>query len=69
VQSLKRMKLKSYFTESYKELVHKTTWPTWAELQTSSIVVMIATAILALIIFVMDFSFEKIMNFIYKLIY
>ena len=63
------MKLKSYFTESYKELVHKTTWPTWSDLQTSAIVVMIATVIIALIIFAMDFSFERIMAFIYKLIY
>jgi len=63
------MKLKSYFTESYKELVHKTTWPTWADLQTSSIVVMIATFIIAMIIFVMDFSFEKIMDVVYKLLY
>jgi len=63
------MKLKSYFVESYTELMHKVTWPTWSELQSSSIVVMVASLIIALIIFAMDFSFEKIMNFVYGMFY
>ncbi len=63
------MKLKSYFTESYNELMHKVTWPTWTELQSSSIVVMIASVIISLIIFAMDFTFEKIMNFVYSMFY
>jgi len=63
------MKLKAYFTESYSELVHKVTWPTWAELQNSSIVVMIASLIIALIIFAMDISFENIMAFVYSLFF
>jgi preprotein translocase subunit SecE len=63
------MKLKTYFTESYNELVHKVTWPTWAELQNSSIVVMIASLIIALIIFAMDISFENIMAFVYSLFF
>lgn len=63
------MRLKVYIQEAYDELVHKVTWPTWKELQNSALVVMVASFIISLIIFVMDFSFENIMNFIYGLFY
>ena len=63
------MKLKLYFQEAYDELVHKVTWPTWKELQSSALVVMVASFIIALVIFVMDISFENIMRFIYGLFY
>ncbi len=61
------MKLKLYFQEAYNELVHKVTWPTWKELQNSTFVVMVASFIIALLIFVMDISFENMMNLVYKL--
>jgi preprotein translocase subunit SecE len=63
------MKLKVYVEEAYEELVHKVTWPTWKELQSSALVVMVASFIIALVIFVMDISFENIMGFIYGLFY
>ncbi|MBN1184689.1 MAG: preprotein translocase subunit SecE [Bacteroidales bacterium] len=62
------MKIVAYIQEAYKELIHKVTWPSWSELQTSSIVVMIASLIFALIVFVMDISFDKIMSIIYKML-
>ncbi len=43
--------------ESYDELVHKVSWPTWKDLQSSAIVVLIASVIIALLIFLMDFVF------------
>jgi preprotein translocase subunit SecE len=63
------MKLKIYLQESYDELVHKVTWPTWKELQSSALVVMVASLIISLIVFVMDLSFRNIMDFIYRLFY
>jgi len=66
---LKKMKLKIYFEEAYNELVHKVSWPTWKELQSSALIVMVASFIIALIVFVMDFSFENIMSFVYSLFY
>jgi len=63
------MKIKKYFQESYVELVHKVTWPTWSELQNSTTVVMIASLIIAISIWVMDYAFENVMGFVYKLIY
>ena len=63
------MKLKLYLQEAYDELVHKVTWPTWKELQSSALVVMIASFIISLVIFVMDLGFRNIMDFIYGLFY
>jgi preprotein translocase subunit SecE len=62
-------KIKEYFREAYDELVHKVTWPSWKELQSSALVVMVASFIIALVIFVMDISFENIMKVIYGLFY
>jgi len=62
-------KIKEYFKEVYNELVHKVTWPSWSELQNSMVVVMVASLIIALIIYVMDVSFTKVMEQIYKLFY
>ncbi|HYW94623.1 MAG TPA: preprotein translocase subunit SecE [Bacteroidales bacterium] len=59
-------KIKIYLQEAYNELVHKVTWPTWKELQNSAIVVMVATLIIALVIFAMDISFQNLLRLIYK---
>ena len=61
-------KISAYIKESYTELVHKVSWPTWEELQSSVIVVMVATVIITLLIFVMDFGFNTVMNLFYKMI-
>jgi preprotein translocase subunit SecE len=61
-----KFKLQSYARESYDELVHKVSWPTWSELQNSAIVVSIASLIIALIVFAMDSSFETLMKLFYK---
>ncbi|HRH65200.1 MAG TPA: preprotein translocase subunit SecE [Bacteroidia bacterium] len=61
-------KISAYIKESYTELVDKVSWPSWEELQSSVIVVMVATAIIGLLIFVMDFGFQAIMNLFYKMI-
>jgi preprotein translocase subunit SecE len=63
------MKIKLYFQEAFDELVHKVTWPTWKELQSSALVVMVASLIISLVIFVMDLSFRNMMEFIYGLFY
>jgi preprotein translocase subunit SecE len=63
------MKIRLYFQEAFDELVHKVTWPTWKELQSSALVVMVASLIISLVIFAMDLSFRNIMEFIYGLFY
>ncbi len=46
--------VKTYIKESYNELVNKVTWPTWGELQNTTIVVLIGTLIITAIIYLMD---------------
>jgi len=46
-----------YIEESYDELVHNVTWPTWSELQSTSIVVLVASVLFSIAIFVMDYVF------------
>ncbi len=58
---------KSYIKESYEELVNKVSWPTWSELQNSSVVVAVATLIIALIIYLMDQVFSNMMKIFYNL--
>ena len=50
-------KIINYVKESYNELIHKVSWPTWAELQNSAIVVSIAALVIAVVVFLMDASF------------
>ena len=56
----------NYIKESYKELVEKVSWPTFSQLQSSTIVVMVASLIFALVVLVMDISFENLMKGIYS---
>jgi len=60
-------KVGTYIKESTDELLHKVSWPTWAELQNSAEIVLDASVIIALIIFVMDTAFSRMMEQIYKL--
>ena len=61
------MKIVDNIKASYNELVHKTSWPTTKELASSSVVVLIASLILALIVWFLDFCFESLMTAIYGL--
>ena len=40
-------KVSEYIKESYVELTEKVTWPTWRELQSSAVLVLVATIIIA----------------------
>ena len=55
-----------YIKNSYKELVEKVSWPSFAQLQSSTLVVMIASLIFAIVVLAMDMSFEAIMEGVYK---
>ena len=50
-------KFGEYVKSSYDELVHKVSWPTFKELQSSAVVVAVAAIVIALIVFVMDIVF------------
>lgn len=52
--------------ESYNELVHKVSWPTQSELLSSTMIVMIASIIAALVIALIDWIINFVMlNVVY----
>jgi preprotein translocase subunit SecE len=70
-------KIKEYINETVTEMVHRVTWPTWKELQSNTIIVVVASVMISLIIFVMDYAFgissnkeafwQGVLGFIYKM--
>ena len=56
----------NYVKESYNELVNKVMWPMFPQLQSSTIVVMVASVIFAIVVLAMDLTFENLMAVIYK---
>ncbi|HEX5554839.1 MAG TPA: preprotein translocase subunit SecE [Chitinophagaceae bacterium] len=59
-------KIKQYIQESYHELLHKVSWPTWEELQSSTMVVLIATVIVTLLVWGMDIVSNAMLQNFYK---
>ena len=66
-----------FVKESYVELMTKVTWPTFKELQSSSVLVLVTSIIIALLIFAMDYIFginsgnalwKGVLGFVYDLI-
>jgi preprotein translocase subunit SecE len=60
-------KITNYFRDSIKELNEKVTWPTWEQLQQSTMIVLGATLVITAIVWLMDFVAAGGLNFIYKL--
>jgi preprotein translocase subunit SecE len=59
-------KIRTYFEETTNELVHKTSWPTWQELQSSAIIVLVASFIIAILVAGMDYGFNNVMKLAYS---
>jgi preprotein translocase subunit SecE len=55
-----------YIKESYIELTQKVTWPTWRELQSSAVLVVVAALIIALVIFGMDTAISYVLRHFYS---
>ena len=64
---MKKLKIFTDIEESYNELVYKVSWPTRSQLVESSVVVMVASILIALVIFAMDWVIDVIMHLIYGL--
>lgn len=60
-------KVVTYFRDSYRELLEKVTWPTWQQLQQSTMIVLVATVIITAIVWVMDFASNSVLKFVYAL--
>ncbi|MBS7317015.1 MAG: preprotein translocase subunit SecE [Candidatus Cryptobacteroides sp.] len=57
----------NYCKESFRELTQKVTWPSWSKLQSSALLVMGTTVMLAVLLLVIDFVFQHLMTAIYTL--
>ena len=55
------------FQESYNELVHKVSWPSKSDLANSTVIVMVASIIMAIVIWLVDLAINQIMHLIYNI--
>ena len=60
-------KVVNYCKESYDELVHKVTWPSYKELTNTAVIVLSASVVIALVVFVIDTAFENLMSLVYSI--
>jgi preprotein translocase subunit SecE len=60
-------KIKEYYRQVHLELTQKTTWPTWGELQSSAVIVMVASLLIAVVVSAMDGAFSFVMTSVYNI--
>jgi len=58
-------KVLDFFKDSYVEITEKVTWPTWSQLQSSAVIVLVASILIALVVFVMDKASSVGLEFLY----
>lgn len=58
-------KVVDFIKDSYVEITEKVTWPTWAQLQNHAVVVLVASVIIALVIFAMDKFSSNVLELLY----
>ncbi len=61
-------KLGTYIQEAYDELVHKVTWPTWEELQQTTVIVLVSLVIITLLFLGMDQISERVLKLLYSIL-
>lgn len=61
------MKLFKNIQESYNELRYKVSWPTQKQLINSAVLVLIASIVIAFVIMIIDWIFERLMQLIYSI--
>jgi preprotein translocase subunit SecE len=61
-------KFGNYIQEAYDELLHKVSWPTWDELQQTTIIVLVALALVTVVVFSMDLAAENVLKVIYQVL-
>lgn len=59
-------KVKTYILDSIEEIRTKVTWPKFNELQSSAILVLVASLIFAIIIMLVDISFMNGLSWFYN---
>ncbi|MCB9252644.1 MAG: preprotein translocase subunit SecE [Flavobacteriales bacterium] len=59
-------KIKLLWKSTLDELMTKMSWPTWDELRTSTIIVLVASLILGIIIYLLDTTFGFVSGMFYN---
>jgi preprotein translocase subunit SecE len=58
-------KIKNLWNSSVDELLNKVTWPTWDQLRESAIIVLVASIIFSIFIWLLDYSLGYGLDFLY----
>ncbi len=59
-------RVKNYLLESIEEVRNKVSWPKFSELQSSAILVLVASLIFALVIGLIDVGFKNALSWFYQ---
>ncbi len=59
-------KLKEFLLDSFDEMKNKVSWPKYNDLQNSSILVLVASLIFAVVIGAIDYAFRNAMEWFYS---
>jgi preprotein translocase subunit SecE len=62
-------KISTYFRDSYKELTEKVSWPNFAQLQQSTMIVLAATLVITAIVSLFDFAAGGVLKFLYNILF
>ena len=61
-------KIGNYIQEAYDELLHKVSWPSWDELQQTTMIVLVALTLVTTIVACMDLASKGVLTSIYSLL-
>ncbi|WP_192823252.1 preprotein translocase subunit SecE [Rufibacter sp. LB8] len=59
-------KLTKFFNNTVEEMRFKVSWPTYTELQKSSILVLVGSMVFALVVGAMDFVYDSTLEWFYN---
>ena len=59
-------KVTAYINDTIEEMRYKVSWPTYSELQKSSVLVLVGSIVFAVVVGAMDFVFDKSLSWFYS---
>ena len=58
--------MKKYINDTIEEMRHNVAWPTYSELQKSSVLVLVGTLVFALVVGAMDYVYDAGLSLFYN---
>ena len=59
-------KVTAYINDTIEEMRYKVSWPTYTELQKSSVLVLVGSVVFAVVVGAMDFVYDKSLTWFYS---